>query len=211
MGVDQGFVQPIGPRSRRLDQPRLELGGIDPARMPSGVRTMNWMRARIVPRPGPGIPPRCRPALPAGSPGSGAGSRCCSARAARRPGTRRTGRTGRAEKQADLLPFLQMQDLLRDLEQLLLAGLEQLVARIGVENVGQCLAEWPARRQVRARDRAPLCAGAADAIRLRLYAAEVNRPRNRCSPTTCRWGRTVARRCSRGTPGDARSSAHSPW
>src|SRR5713101_2612540 len=55
------------------------------------------------------------------------------------------------DEQPETLPLSQMQDPYRRAQQLILANLEQLVARIGLENVDQRLAGMAARRKLRAR------------------------------------------------------------
>ena len=131
--------------------------------MPSGVRTMNWIRASTDSETwtcnSTSVPPSAfwRIVLEA-APELGVVALARHVDQARdEPGERIA-----AEEQPDLLPLLQVQDLLGDPEQLLLVGLEQLVARIGVEDVDQRLAGVAGRRQVRARDHlAPPCGGAA--------------------------------------------------
>src|SRR6267154_1939388 len=59
-----------------------------------------------------------------------------------------------SHEQGDALAFLQVQDADRDVVQLVLADLEQLVAREGVEDVQERLAVMAVRRQAGARDRA---------------------------------------------------------
>ncbi len=57
-----------------------------------------------------------------------------------------------AQEQAERLALVQVQDLLHDLEQLVVAGLQQLVARIGLEDVDQRLARVAGGRQAGALD-----------------------------------------------------------
>ncbi len=147
--VDQGVVQPIGPGARRLDQARLELGGIevsgDAVRRAHDELDAGEDRFRelgLVLHLG--AAQRLPQDLLEAAPDLGVVALARHVDEARHePGERVA-----PEEQADLLPLLQVQDLLRDLEQLLFRHLEQLVARIRLENVGQRLARVPGRRQV---------------------------------------------------------------
>ena len=152
VGVDQRLVQAVGPRARGFGQARLELDGIDLRRdaggrahdeMDAGEDRFRDLRLEL----DLGAAERLLQDILEAAPDLGVVSLARHVDQARdEPGERIA-----AQEQPDLLPLLQMQDFLRDLEQLVLRHLEQLVARIGLEDVGERLGRVPGGRQVGAR------------------------------------------------------------
>jgi hypothetical protein len=89
------------------------------------------------------------------------------------------------DEEPESLPLAQVQDAGRRAQEVVLARLEQLVARIGGEDVAERLAGMAAARHARAGDDVGrLAAQSGMSAGLALYAVDVYRPRKRCSPHT---------------------------
>ena len=153
MGVDQRLSEAIGPGASRIDKAGLELGGIDVGGDAVGgaddeldAGEDRFRDLSLILDLGAAERVLQDPLKAAPEVGVVAIARHVD-QARHEPGERIA-----AQEQPDLLPLLEVQDLLSDPEQLVVVGLQQLVARIGLEDVGQRLAGVPRRRQVGALD-----------------------------------------------------------
>ena len=153
VGVDQGLGEHVVPGARRLDQARLDLGPVDILRdafrgaddeLDAGQdrfrdlgleldlgAVQRLLQDVLKPAPDLGVVALARHVDEAGD----------------------EAREGvAAQEQAQRLALVQVQDLLHDLEQLVVAGLQQFVARIGLEDVDQRLARVAGGREAGALD-----------------------------------------------------------
>ena len=116
------------------------------------------------------------------------------------------------DEQPHPLPLAEMEDAERDLEQLVLGHLEELVARVRLDDLDECLVVVaPGAAGPSARRRAGPCAaapGSPTGSRCRRYACRGRGSGARRPPRPPR--RSASRRRSRGTRAGARSRASSP-
>ena len=90
-----------------------------------------------------------------------------------------------AHEQAQPLPVAEREDAERGVVELVVGDLEQLVARIGLEDVVERLGQVPAGgRPARSTIASTLPRSSGVSATRALYAVEVSRPRKRCSPIT---------------------------